>query len=113
MEKIRLKNQKEINMEGGCRENYFEIVVQNYDEMKEIYENLTDENLERIEVVNDGGIVCAVLENKHLTTERRFEEIADTGNLRLKINLQDINVYEKQTAQNTANIDYLVMMAEM
>lgn len=113
MEKIRLKNGKEIAVEGGMTSNHFETVVKSYQEMKETYDALTDENLARIEIINDGGLVCAVLENKKLASEKCFEEIADTGNLKLKVSLLDVDVRDIQLAQNTANIEYLVMMHDM
>lgn len=113
MEKIKLKNGKEIVVEGGMTQNYFETVVQGYDAMKETYNILTDDNLERVEVLNDAGIVCAVLENKRLAQEKRFENIADTENIKLKVSLEDVDIRDIQLAQNTANIDYLVMMNEM
>ena len=113
MEKIRLNDKTEIAVEGGMTSNYFETVVESYDKMKEVYSKLTEENMQRIEVLNDGGLVCAVLENKRLVSERRFEEIADTGNIKLKITMEDINVKELQLNQVTANTDYLVMMQGM
>ena len=113
MEKIKVKNGKEIVVEGGMTQNYFETVVQGYDAMKETYNILTDDNLERVEVLNDAGLVCAVLENKRLTQEKRFENIADTENIKLKVFLEDVDIRDIQLAQNTANIDYLVMMNEM
>ena len=113
MEKIRLKNGREINVEGGMTSNYFETVVENYENMKEVYSELTEENMQRIEGINDSGLVCAVLENKKLGSERRFEEVADTGNIKLKISMKDIDVRELQLNQLSDNTDYLIMMAEM
>ena len=113
MEKIRLNDKTEIAVEGGMTSNYFETVVESYDKMKEVYSKLTEENMQRIEVLNDGGLVCAVLENKRLVSERRFEEIADTENIKLKVSLLDVDVRDVQLAQNAANIEYLVMMHDM
>ena len=113
MEKIRLKNGKEINVEGGMTSKYFESVVENYDKMKEVYFELTEENMQYIEVINDSGLVCAVLKNKRLDSERRFEEVADTGNIKLKISMEDIDARELQLNQVAANTDYLVMMQGM
>ena len=113
MEKIRLKNKTEINIEGGMTSNNFVSVVPGYEAMKQLYDNLTDENLSRVEVLNDGGLVCAVLENKRLSKKRIFEVIEETENLKVEVTLEDIDIRELQLNQATANTDYLVMMQGM
>ena len=84
-----------------------------YQRMKELYDSLTEENLSKVEVVNDGGLVCAILENKRLSKERTFEVIEGTENLKVKVTLENIDVRELQLNQVSANTDYLVMMSEM
>ena len=113
MEKIRLNDKTEINVEGGMTQNYFEAVVNGYDEMKALYDSMTEENLARVEVVNDGGLVCTILKNKRLSRERTFEVIEGTENLKVKVTLENIHVRELQLNQVSANTDYLVMMSEM
>lgn len=113
MEKIRLKDQTEINVEGGMTENNFTTIVEGYDAMKNLYDSLTEENLSKIEVINEGGLVCAVLKNKRLASERRFEVIEGSGNLKVMVNLKTIDARELQLNQVSANTDYLVMMQEM
>lgn len=113
MEKIKLKNGKEIAVEGGMTPNNFVTVVVGYDKMKELYDNLTEENLSKIEVLNDGGLVCTVLENKRVSPKRMFEVIEGTENIRINVTLEDIDVKELQLNQLSANTDYLVMMQEM
>ena len=113
MEKIRLKDGKEIVVEGGMTANNFVTIVAGYDAMKQLYDNLTEENLSRMEVINDGGLVCAILKNKRLSKERTFEVIEGTENLKVKVNLESIDAKELQLNQLSANTDYLVMMADM
>ena len=113
MEKIRLKDKTEIVIEGGMTANNFVTIVTGYDAMKQLYDNLTDENLSRVEVLNDGGLVCAVLENKKLSKKRIFEVIEETENLKVEVTLEDIDIRELQLNQATANTDYLVMMQGM
>jgi hypothetical protein len=113
MEKIRLKDKTEIVIEGGMTANNFTVIVVGYTAMKDLYDSLTEENLSRIEVLNDGGLVCAVLENKRLANERSFEVVDKTENLRVKVTLEDIDIRELQIDQLTANTDYLVMMQGM
>lgn len=113
MEKIRLNNGKEIDVEGGMASNNFVTIVVGYDNMKALYDNLTEENLTRIEVLSDGGLVCAVLENKKVSAKRTFEVIEGTENLKVEVTLEDIEIGELQLNQVTANTDYLVMMQGM
>lgn len=113
MEKIRLKDQTEINVEGGMTANHFEAVVVGYDGMKNLYDSLTDDNLSEFQVVNDAGLVCATLKNKRVSAKRTFETIEGTGNFRVTVKLEDVDVRELQVGQALANIDYLVMMSEM
>lgn len=113
MEKIRLKDQTEVNVEGGMTENHFEVVVTGYDKMKELYSSLTEENLSEFEILNDAGLVCAVLKNKKVSTERRFTLVEGTQNIRVLVDLEDIDIRDVQLAQIAASSDYLVMMAEM
>lgn len=113
MEKIRLNDKTEIAVEGGMTANNFVTIVVGYNAMKELYDSLTEENLSKVEVVNDGGLVCAILENKRLSKERTFEVIEGTENLKVKVTLENIDVRELQLNQVSANTDYLVMMSEM
>lgn len=113
MEKIRLKNGKEIAVEGGMTSNYFAVIVTGYDKMKELYTDLTEENLSGFEVLNDAGLVCATLKNKKVATRHTFETIEGTDNLKIIVELEDIDVRELQLNQMTANTDYLVMMQGM
>ena len=113
MEKIILKDKTEIAVEGGMTANNFVTIAVGYNAMKELYDSLTEENLSHIEVINDGGLVCAVLENKRLSKKRTFELIDGTENLKVEVTLEDINIRELQLNQVTANTDYLVMMSGM
>ena len=113
MEKIKLKDQTEIAVEGGMTPNYFKTVVVGYDGMKDLYNNLTEENLSEFQVLNDAGLVCSVLKNKKMSTTRTFEVIEGTENLKVTVNLEDIDEKEIQLNQLSANTDYLVMMSGM
>ena len=113
MEKIKLNNGKEIAVEGGMTSNHFVVIVTGYDKMKELYTDLTEENLSEFEVLNDAGLVCAVLKNKRVAAKRTFEVIEGTENLKVEVTLEDIDVRELQINQVTANTDYLVMMQGM
>lgn len=113
MEKIKLKDQTEINVEGGMTANHFETVVVGYDEMKTLYDNLTEENLSEFQVLNDAGLVCSVLKNKKLSMTRTFEVVEGTENLKVTVTLEDIDEKEIQLNQLSANTDYLVMMSGM
>ena len=113
MEKIVLKDKTEILVEGGMTESNFKTIVVGYDAMKTLYDSLTEENLSRIEIVNEGGLVCAILENKRLSRQRTFEVIDGTENLKVKVDLENIDAKELQLNQLSANTDYLVMMADM
>lgn len=113
MEKIKLKDQTEISVEGGMTQNSFEVIVVGYDKMKELYESLTDDNLSEFQVINDAGLVCATLKNKRVSTKRTFEIIEGTENLKVTVSLTDIDIRELQMSQALANTDYLIMMSEM
>ena len=113
MEKIRLKNQMEIAVEGGMTPNCFTTVVVGYEGMKELYNSLTEENLSESQVLNDAGIICSVLKNKKMSKTRTFEAIEGTENLKVTVNLEDIDEKEIQLNQLSANTDYLVMISGM
>lgn len=113
MEKIKLKDQTEIAVEGGMTPNSFKTVVVGYEGMKSLYENLTEENLSEFQVLNDAGLVCSVLKNKKVASKRTFEIIEGTENLKVTVNLKDIDVRELQLNQAVANTDYIIMMSEM
>ncbi len=113
MEKIKLKDQTEIAVEGGMTPNSFKTVVVDYEGMKTLYDNLTEENLSEFQVINDAGLVCATLKNKRVSTKRTFETIEGTENLKVTVSLTDIDIRELQISQALANTDYLIMMSEM
>lgn len=113
MEKIRLKDTTEINVEGGMTESHFETIVTGYDEMQKLYNSLTNDNLSEFEVLNDAGVTCAVIKNKTLSRKRRFETIEDTENIRVKVILEDVDTRDVRLSANEAKLDYLVMMQDM
>ncbi|MBS4932954.1 MAG: hypothetical protein KH020_16910 [Clostridiales bacterium] len=113
MEKIVLKDTTEINVEGGMSSNYFESIVTGYDEMKQLYEKLTQDNLSEFKVMNEAGLVCAILKHKKLSKECRFEMIEGTENLRVKVTLEDVDMKDVKLSQTLANTDYIVMMQGM
>lgn len=113
MEKIRLKNGKEILVEGGMASNCFVTVVTGYEQMRELYDNLSEESLSEFEVLNDAGLVCSVLKNKKVSDKRTFEIIEGTENLKVTVILEDIDIRELQLSQALANTDYLVMINEI
>lgn len=113
MEKIKLKNQAEIQIEGGMTNNYFEVIVLGYDSMKTLYDQLTDDNLSRFEVLNSANMVCCVLENKRISNERHFEVIQGTDNLKVKIHLEDVDKMALRLKEVQANIEYLLMVQDM
>ena len=66
MEKIVLKDKTEILVEGGTTTNAFTTVVQGTEGVKALLDKLTEENLSSMELKNEAGLVCAVLENRTL-----------------------------------------------
>lgn len=66
MEKMKLKDGTEIEIMNGAIENYITVVCNNMEEVGEIADNLTDENLEEYKILNSSGLECCTLENKHL-----------------------------------------------
>lgn len=113
MEKLILKDKTEILVEGGMTENHFETIVTGYDEMQKLYNSLTNDNLSEFEVLNDAGVTCAVIKNKTLSRERRFETIEGTENIRAKVILEDVDTRDVRLSANEAKLDYLVMMQDM
>ena len=66
MEKIILKDKKEILVEGGTTTNTFTTIVAGTEGVKLLLDSLTEDNLSNVEMQNEAGLVCAVWENRVL-----------------------------------------------
>lgn len=88
MEKIVLKDKTEILVEGGTTSNTFITVVEGTEGVKALLDNLTAENLSSIELKNEAGLVCAVLENKELHNVN-VVNITKTNNWKIVVNLTE------------------------
>lgn len=67
MEKIKLSNGKEIGILGGATSDCFSIGYEKIEDVGEVMCLLTEENLEKISLLNEMGITCAVQQNKYLS----------------------------------------------
>ena len=88
MEKIVLKDKTEILVEGGTTTNAFTTVVQGTEGVKALLDKLTEENLSSMELKNEAGLVCAVLENRQLGTVS-INKIEKTDNWKVTVILAD------------------------
>ena len=88
MEKIVLKDKTTINVEGGTTNNIFTTVVVGTDGVKALLDKLTEENLSSMEMQNEAGLVCAVLDNKTLSNVN-VVSIPKTNNWKVVVTLTD------------------------
>lgn len=88
MEKIVLKDKTEILVEGGTTSNTFTTVVEGTEEVKGLLDKLTEENLSNVQLQNEAGLVCAVLENKVLSNVNVIS-ISKTSNWKVTVMLID------------------------
>lgn len=87
MEKIVLQGKTEILVEGGTTTNKFTTIVVGTVGVKTFLDNLTHENLATMELKNEAGITCAVLENKEVENINIFK-IEKTENWRVTVFLK-------------------------
>lgn len=95
MEKLKLKNNKEIKIENGATPSQICAIIADLSELKVIVTELTEENLERVELLNDADTVCDVWKDKTFTGFAGVP-IADTGNWRITFNLGTVDPVQKQ-----------------
>lgn len=88
MEKLILKDKTEILLEGGTATNTFRTIVEGTQGVKDTLDKLTGENLSSCEIKNEGGLTCAVWENKNLVSVTSTK-IEKTDNWRLAVTLED------------------------
>lgn len=67
MEKIKLSNGEEIGILGGATSDYFSIGYEKIEDVEEVMNLLTEENLEKMSLLNEMGITCDVQQNKSLS----------------------------------------------
>ena len=88
MEKIVLKDNTEIFLEGGTATNTFRTVVEGTQGVKMLLDSLTEDNLSNMEMQNEAGLVCAVWENKILENVNAVN-IVKTNNWKVTVILAD------------------------
>lgn len=91
MEKLILKDKTEILVEGGTTTNKFTTIVVGTAGVKSFLDNLTYENLANMELKNEAGITCAVLENKEVENIN-IHKIEKTDNWRVSVTLKEKDV---------------------
>lgn len=100
MEKLRFVNKEELTIEGGMTVNSF-TVLQTGSDLTALETLLTEKNMARIEVINEGGLTCAVLENHKLVDETaryHVAKIKGTENYRITVNMEQVNPLTKKLA---------------
>ena len=115
MEKIILKDRAEILVEGGTTANAFTTIVQGTEGVKNLLDKLTEENLSSVEMQNEAGLVCAVLENK-LLSNVNVVSISKTNNWKVTVILTNkdpmlIRLEALEAGQITQN-DAIAEMSE-
>ncbi|HIS61450.1 MAG TPA: hypothetical protein IAC14_04260 [Candidatus Scybalomonas excrementigallinarum] len=116
MEKLILKDKTEILLEGGTTTNMFMTVVEGTQGVKDTLDKLSGDNLSSCEIKNDGGLTCAVWENKNLVSVTSTK-IEKTDNWLLTVTLKETDALTQriealeagQEVQNNAIAD----MSEM
>lgn len=88
MEKIVLKDKTEILVEGGTTGTTFATIVAGTEGIKTLLDKLTEENLSSMELKNEAGLVCAVLENRQLGTVS-INKIEKTDNWKVTVTLKE------------------------
>lgn len=88
MEKIILKDKKEILVEGGTTTNTFTTIVAGTEGVKVLLDSLTEDNLSNMEMQNEAGLVCAVWENKILENVNAVN-IVKTNNWKVTVTLKE------------------------
>lgn len=91
MEKIKLKDGTEIDIVNGATENCITVECSTLEEVGEIADQLTDENLEQYKILNSAGLECCTLENKHLESIIIYP---DKG--QVQFNLVDVDMVAKR-----------------
>ena len=86
MEKIVLKDKTEILVEGGTTGTTFATIVAGTEGIKTLLDKLTEENLSSMELKNEAGLVCAVLENRTLNNVNVIK-IEKTENYKVAVTL--------------------------
>ena len=91
MEKVVLKDGTEIKIINGATENCIIVNCSILEEVGEIADKLTEENLEQYKILNSAGLECATIENKHLQS---FTVYPDKG--QVQFNLTDVDMVAKR-----------------
>ena len=98
MEKIKLNDGTTIEIESGSSEFKIATISNSVDE---VIANFTDENLERFEILNESGEICAVYTQKHM--KKLGAELTEEGYL-ITISLGDVDIYDRvATLEKTLN----------
>ncbi len=98
MEKLRFVNKEELTIEGGMTVNSFTVLQAGAD-LNALETLLTEENMARIEVINEGGMTCAVLENRKLADETaryNVAKIKGTENYRILVQMEQVDILSKK-----------------
>lgn len=88
MEKLILKDKTEILVEGGTTTNKFTTTVVGTAGVKSLLDSLTTDNITSMELQNEAGIVCAVLENKEVENII-ISKIQRTDNWRVSVSFDE------------------------
>lgn len=65
-EKIILKDGTELEIENGATENRIQVIIQDLNEFKKLYDNFNMNNLESYQIKNVEGLICTTRTNKFL-----------------------------------------------
>ena len=92
-EKIVLKDGTVVEIENGAGVNLIRVSIQSLDDFKGLFENFTEDNLEKYTVQNADGLTCTTLENKYLEeagVKRRADDFL------VSLHLADVDMVEKR-----------------
>lgn len=94
MEKVVLKDGTEVEILDGATENSFSVLCSTDEEVAEIVDKLTEENLSEFKICNESGVECTTLMDKYVKsyTVNREENT-------VRFNLADVDTVLKRLAE--------------
>lgn len=97
MEKIKLLDGTIMEVNGGTTSNQFSITVENLDTLEDILKSLTEENLEKFELLSELGDTLTTFENMYLSNG--IIEVSSEENYKITFNLGNVDMVAKRLAQ--------------
>lgn len=115
MEKVVLKDGTEVVIINGATEGCITVKASTQEEIAEIIDKLTEENLEEYKILNSAGLECATIENKYVESYTVYPSKGQ-----VQFNLTDVDMVAKrlealevtQETQDEAITELAAMAAE-